>query len=135
MNAFPIVLLLWSAGWGPMPEPTLADAGPASSHLLTIVVCEEGPGDGCRALKKISQATVIIDDRDAGRTNDDGSLTTRVQRGLRTVHIAAVGYAGVEIRIDVRSDAQCDVELKPMSPSLSRSTQKTVSCVNDAIDR
>jgi hypothetical protein len=117
-NPLPIVLLLWSAAWSPIPEPKLPDGRPASSHTLTVVVCEEGPGDGCRDLKKISQATVIIDDRQAGRTNEDGSLTTTVQRGPRALHIAAVGYAGVEIRVDVRSDAHCDVELKPATPPL-----------------
>ncbi|HEX2457636.1 MAG TPA: PEGA domain-containing protein [Vicinamibacterales bacterium] len=134
-NTLPVVLLLWSVAWGPIPEPKLPDARPASSHPLTVVVCEEGPGDGCRALKKISQATVIIDDRYAGRTNEDGSLTTMVQRGPRALNIAAVGYAAVELRVDVRSDAHFDVELKPAPPLLSRIRAEDRFFVNDATHR
>jgi hypothetical protein len=119
-KSFFVIFLFWSAACGPVPDPKLPDARPASSHTLTVVVCEEGPGDSCRPLKKISQAIVIIDDREAGRTNEDGSLTTTVKRGARAVNIGAVGYAGVEIRVDVRRHGRCDVELRPTPLSPSR---------------
>jgi PEGA domain len=114
-----VALLVCSAAFGPLPDPRLSFAGPVSSHQLTIVVCEEGPGDLCTDLKKIGGATVIIDDREAGRTNEDGSLTTMVQRGRRTLHIAAIGYAGVEIPVEVSRDTHHHFELKP-TPLFSR---------------
>jgi hypothetical protein len=57
-----------------------------------------------------------------------------VQRGQRALNIAAEGYAGVEIRVDVRSDAHCDVELKPAPPRLSRIREDRFF-VNDATYR
>jgi hypothetical protein len=82
-----VALLLWSAVFGPLPDPELANARPVSRHQLTIFVCEEGPGDLCTDLKRIGGATVIIDDRQAGRTNEDGFLTATVPRGQRTLTI------------------------------------------------
>jgi hypothetical protein len=110
-----VALLVWSAVFGPLPDPRLADARPVASHQLTILVCEEGPGDLCTDLKKIGGATVIIDDRQAGRTNEGGSLTATVPRGRRTLHIGAVGYVGVGMPVEVSRDAHHHVELKPIS--------------------
>lgn len=110
-----VVLLVWSAVFGPLPDPKLADARPVANHQLTIVVCEEGPGDICTDLKKIGGATVIIDDSQAGRTNEAGSLTATVPRGRHMLHIGAVGYAAVGMPVEVSRDAHHHVELKPIS--------------------
>jgi hypothetical protein len=112
-KSLPVILLFWSAAYGPIPHFKVPDARPPSGYPLAVVVCEEGPGNGCRDLKKISQAVVFIDNRYAGKTDEHGSITLTVQRGSRTLYIAAVGHDGVGIQVDVRGDAHCDVELRP----------------------
>jgi hypothetical protein len=116
-KSLPVILLFWSTA-GPIPHFTLPDARPPSGYPLAVVVCEEGPGNGCRDLKKISQAVVFIDNRYAGKTDENGSITFTVQRGSRKLYIAAVGHDGVGIQVDVREDAHCDVELRPTRTSV-----------------
>jgi hypothetical protein len=115
-KSLPVILLFWCAACGPIPHLQPLNARPPASYPLAVVVCEEGPEDGCRDLKKIPDAVVFIDNRYAGRTDEHGSLTTTVPRGSRALYIGAAGHDGIGIQVDVRGDAQCDVELKPVPP-------------------